>query len=118
MPCAVGSYCTAARSAKPAKRPSAAKVAELALDLQPRLHQDIETGRAQLIRWLRNGKLQVRRIKPASDFERLRKDETRRAVGGLRFRLVSRSSSGGNLIDFVSDSKLELPMRIEIARAA
>lgn len=47
------------QSARPARLPSADDVAALAFDLDKRLAQDIEAGRAQLIRWLRTGNLRV-----------------------------------------------------------
>src|SRR4051812_13730333 len=45
--------------AKPTRLPSVEDVARLAFDLDKRLSQDIEVGRAQLIRWLRTGSLRV-----------------------------------------------------------
>ena len=44
---------------KPARLPSVEDVAGLAYDLDKRLAQDIATGRAQLVRWLRTGSMRV-----------------------------------------------------------
>jgi hypothetical protein len=46
-------------SVKPAQLPSAEEVERLTYDLDKRLAQDIEVGRAQLVRWLRTGNLRV-----------------------------------------------------------
>lgn len=83
------------QQATPARLPSVDDVARLAFDLDKRLSQDIEAGRAQLIRWLRSGSLRVSQAN----------DGTVSAKGALNLRAVLADAENSEPAEQLAGSK-------------
>jgi site-specific DNA recombinase len=81
--------------AKPTRLPTVEDVARLAFDLDKRLAQDIEAGRAQLIRWLRTGSLRVSQAN----------DGTVSAKGALNLRAVLADAENSKPAEQLAGSK-------------